>query len=543
MDRIKHPMKSIGGDLGALAHFGVYFAWLVTFYFAIIYTIPVHSLAASTMGIKNFCNTVAYTKLNGDSGFFKDVHTLDDAVLYSESLLKAVLTEESYRAVDPETIGTGTRTEEEHLMLLRVHRLIHSILVVQRRVEPTDCSYDTMKPLYENCHETLDEHELTSGKLVLGGGSQVVPYSKDKGGFAVELPLDRHVTLPEMERLRKEGFWDRATRQFTVAFAFHNSPGHYTGNCQITFNFSPYGLVEPEININFLRLNPYSTETNGWTLLALQGVTLLGVTYLLCYSLIYFFRQPHARWKIAYCLRPWCLMDLLLYYLIIMAIFYWVSYLNSPMRKVFSFTADSYQNLDAMAAIYNEVTLLQSLALLVAVVRMIEFFEKFKRLKFIVDVLARSSENVAWFMVIFITLFVGFALSGHALFGVYEPAFGSAQAGMCTLVIWFVALGGGHENLFNYPGGDVFLLLFLATMMILVFNFFVTFIMGAYDSVVNEDKGEDEDGMVEPPAKPLNYLIADWICDKLGVSEYHDDPYNYDYEFNKIRRVDEEPGA
>merc|ERR1719428_2670499 len=109
---------------------------------------------------------------------------------------------------------------------------------------------------------------------------------------------------------------------------------------------------------------------------------------------------------------------------------------------------------------------------------MIEFFEKFKRLKFIVDVLARSSENVAWFMVIFITLFVGFALSGHALVG-------------------------GHENLFNYPGGDVFLLLFLATMMILVFNFFVTFIMGAYDSVVNEDKGEDEDGMVEPPAKPL----------------------------------------
>jgi hypothetical protein len=530
MDRIKQPMAAVGGELGALIHFGLYFAWVVIFYLAIIHTIPVHSLYASTQGLTHFCNTVVYPRLNGDMGTLANVNTLDDAVLWTESMMKAVLTEESYRAVDKEDIGKETRTDDEHLMLLRVHRLINSIIVVQRRVQETDCSYDAMKPLYHHCHETLDDHEVTSGRLILDNGDRVVPYNADKGGFAVEMPLDKEVALPEIEKLRTDGFWDRATRQFTVAFAFHNSPGHYTGNCEVKFNMSPYGLIEHEIDISFLRMKPYSEETDGWLLLTLQGVALAGVLYLLSMNVIYFSRQPHSRWKLAFCLRPWSLMDIMMYYLLIMSIWNWVSYLNSPLRESFSFTARHYQNLGAMAATYNQVCLLQSMALLVAVVRMIEFFERFKRLKFIVDVLSRSSENVAWFMIIFVTLFVGFALSGHVLFGIQDPNFGSAEASGRTLAIWFVALGGGHENLFNMAGGDVFLLLFMATMMILVFNFFVTFIMGAYDQVVNEDSEED----VEPPGKPFNYLVADWICDRLGVSPYEDDPYSYDYTFNKI---------
>jgi hypothetical protein len=185
------------------------------------------------------------------------------------------------------------------------------------------------------------------------------------------------------------------------------------------------------------------------------------------------------------------------------------------------------------------------MALLVAVIRMIEFFQRFKRLKFIVDVLAKSSESVAWFSVIFLTLFVGFALCGHVMFGIEQPAiFGSVWSGMCTLGLWSVALGGGHEDLFNLQGGDIYIGLFLLIMMILIFNFFITIIMGAYDDVQgDEEKKYDEDGneVLGDIHKPVNYIIADWICDRFCISSFHDDPYSYDASFMKIRdEADEE---
>merc|ERR1719316_1477111 len=111
-------------------------------------------------------------------------------------------------------------------------------------------------------------------------------------------------------------------------------------------------------------------------------------------NVLYLSRQSHIRWRLAFFFRPWSLLDVLMYLLLALSMYKWYVYLNNPIRESFSFTATHYQDLDTMAGIYREVTVLQSLALLVAVVRMIEFFERFQRLKFIVDVIAKSSQNV-----------------------------------------------------------------------------------------------------------------------------------------------------
>lgn len=285
MEQIANPFKPIGGERGAMFHFLIYFAWIIIFYNAITFMVPVESLATSVSGIRQFTNTVSYTRLNGESATIEDVSTLDDAVLWGEGMLKALLTGESYRAVTEEDQGKHTRTPDEHLMLLRVHRLLNTIVVSQRRVYPSDCSYDKMKPIYEDCYEELDGHEIKSGKMVLidndeGGIKRVVPYDASQGGFAVQLPLDKRTSVSEYNALREEGFWDRATREFRLGFAFHNSPGHYTGNAQILFTLSPYGEVVPEVTIRFLRMKPYSEETNGIMLAILQIATLTGVVYL-----------------------------------------------------------------------------------------------------------------------------------------------------------------------------------------------------------------------------------------------------------------------
>ena len=57
-------------------------------------------------------------------------------------------------------------------------------------------------------------------------------------------------------------------------------------------------------------------------------------------------------------------------------------------------------------------------------------------------------------------------------------------------------------------------------MMVLLLNFVVTIVMGAYDEVMNEDM--DQRALSK---KPLNHVVADFICDRLGVPKYENDPY------------------
>jgi len=518
------PKDSLEVDKGQLLHLFFYFAFLIVMYYMILATIPVHSLASSNQGIMALTSNVAFTRLNKERATIADVSTLDDAVMWTEAMISAALTEESYRGLDIHA-HKSTRLPDEHLMVLRVHRLINTILISQRRVAPSDCSYEGMKPIYEDCYEHLEDHEITKGHLLLNDGVTEISYRPGDngatGGFAVDLPLDKQVAIQEFQDLRREGFWDRATWEFTMAFAFHNSPGHYTGYCQVVFSMSPYGLVNHDVKVQFLRLRPYSEETDGMWLLGLQITVITGMLVLMVVTIRDLVRQPHIRWCVAHCLRAWFVMDLIMYVFVGMSIYYWISYLNDPMKKKFSFAATKYQDLNSMAAQFETVMLLQSLALMVAVIRLIEFFGKFKRLQFIVTVLERSSESVAWFCVIFITLFIGFALVGHVLFGVQETNFATVESGVQTLGLWFVALGGGQENLFNYTGGDIFLILFILMMMVLLLNFIVTIVMGAYDEVMNED--EDQRAVAK---KPLNHAVADMICDKLGIAPYANDPYN-----------------
>merc|ERR1719428_1180203 len=286
--------KSTSGRVGLLIG---NFLFIVLFYNIITHTIPITDLAATTRGVNAFVsNMVTYQKADGSEGNLGNVATLDDVVNYSESLVKALLTTQGYR---------GERQEDEQLMLLRVHRLLNTIVFTQRRVDDSDCSYQKMKPLYEKCYEGLDSgYELTSGKQVLKNGVEI-PYDKNMGGFGVPLKLERETALEEVAELREGMFWDRATREFAVMFAFHNSPGHYTGSISVLFELSPYGQVSNSVDAQFLRMRPYSPEVGGLFFFWLQLAGLFIFAIMVGWYVYGIVVQPHTRWRVAKIINPW----------------------------------------------------------------------------------------------------------------------------------------------------------------------------------------------------------------------------------------------
>lgn len=503
----------------------MHFGFICLLYYIITSTIPVGDLSQSHQGLSQYLyNTVSYSHLNGESGDLETVSTLDDAVFYSETLVGLLLSEAgTYR---------GKRLADEQLMYLRVHRLINSIVLVQRRVQKTDCSYPAMKPLYEDCYEGLDEHEQTSGTYTLTNGIEV-EYSDKLQGFAVELPLNRSEALDMIDELKNGYFWDRATREAAVLFAFHNSPGHYTAQVKANFYASPFGLVEHQVQAQFMRLRPYSEKVNGPFFLWLQGMGIF--LYLLLFAALVarVVAQPHIRWRVATCCDPWAMLEIASHALLWYSAYLWVAYIMDPARTSVDFTSPHFQNILHLGAHFQSYIFSCTAALLLWTVRLIQFFSTFKDkdTRMTSRVVEAILANMPYFCLILALVFTGFVFASHILFGPFLARFDSHWDAFGTLLLWFVALSGGQREMFDLGGGPFFLFFWILISMILLFNMFIALVMEAYAQVQEETEKElammngqaVEDAEVRP--KPLGHRIGDAICDRLGVPTYRLDPY------------------
>mmetsp|Transcript_45404 Transcript_45404/g.83009 ORF Transcript_45404/g.83009 Transcript_45404/m.83009 type:complete len:582 (-) Transcript_45404:107-1852(-) len=484
--------------------------YILLLFSVIVATLPVQDLATSVEGVRRFVkNSVTFTKLDGSEGTLESVASLDDAFLYSEALTKELMvsTQEDY---------AGDRPAVERFRLLRVHKLINAMVWSQRRVRPTDCAYPDFRSIYGLCYEGLAANELTSDHMTLSNGMEI-KYSSEIGGFGVEIPYDTAQAKSILHKLRHGRFLDVATREFSVIFTFHNSPGHFTGVSAVTFSISEFGEVRPDVTTEFLRLMPYSEETNGYLLLCLQIAAMIALILRL-YTFVHgICVQPHTRWMIAKVLSPWALLEIANFLVILRILFLWFTYLTDPARRSFDIAAGHYQRILHLAEGFTNMVFWMAFAMLLSTVRMLEYLTALgmERPTRVTHLLEAVIHSLASFALVFIFVFAGFTISFHVLLGAHNELFRSVADSARTLFLWFAALGEGQREVMDEPGGDLFMVLFIIFCMVILFNMFIAVVMAAHDEVMEGDHTH----------RPPNFEIADWICDKLGIPEYEEDPF------------------
>jgi hypothetical protein len=352
-------------------------------------------------------------------------------------------------------------------------------------------------------------------------------------GYAVELPLNRTEALDMIDELKKGYFWDRATREVAVLFAFHNSPGHFTGQVKANFYTSPYGLVQHKVLAQFLRLRPYSEKVDGPFFLWLQVMGTILYLMLFAIFIARVWSQPHIRWKVASCCDPWAMLEIVSHALLWYSAYLWIAYLMDPARTSVDFSSPHYQNIMHLGIHFQTYIFCCTAALLLWTVRLIQFFSTFKtkEARMTSRVIEAILENMPYFALILVLVFVGFVCASHILFGPFLERFDSHWDAFGTLLLWFVALSGGQREMFDLGGGPFFLIFWIVIAMILLFNMFIALVMEAHAKVQEETEKElammngeaVEDSHVRP--KPLGHKIGDAICDRLGIPTYRLDPY------------------
>lgn len=481
--------------------------FLMLLFATISSTIRVQDLSETVTGVRHFLqDEVAFQLPDGSKGELDKVVTSDDAVNYAESLVEALLSPRSYE---------GSQPGDEHLMFLRVHRLVTSIVVAQQRVQATDCSSRAMRPIYRHCYEGVEYQEVTGGSYLLRNGLEV-PYEAELGGYAVELPLNQERASEGFRELREGRFVDRATRRLSILFALENSPGHYMGNVQLDFVISPFGLVEPSVEQQYLRLQPYSVEVQGAQFLTLQISLLVLWLALLAARCVTIASQPHARWAVAKMLHPMSLLEMLCHLLLLVSLGLWLCYMRDPGRQRVDLHSHSFQDVGALSASFAHVVFLQTAALLLWSLRLTGFAAagslKSDRAARFLDALLQSAGRVAFAAALVIASFAFVAL---VFFGPKSSHFDSEWDSLGNLVVCFFTLSGGQGELAQLPGGVLFGAFFFLVAMAVLFHLLVAV-------------GHDAQTALSESAefrKPLHHELADALCDLCGVEPFEDDPY------------------
>lgn len=463
---------------------------------------PIQPTFETFSGIDHYINNmVSYVRADGTEGRLNDVTTLDDVVKYSEALTKSLLTQSFYYDYrfdreDNETVPEATPNND--LMLLRVHRLINSILLVQRRVAPTDCAMEAMKAMYSVCYGELETSEIKNGTFTLHPKKQdsdplSVPFSKRYEGFAVQLPLDYAKASHGFNKLKEQRFWDRATREFVYAFTIHNAPGSFTGSVQIVFTMSPFGNVVADESAHFLRLDPYNEaihHTDGLPFSTRQMQMIVIIWF--CLTCVWYLwnvcNQPHFRWVVAKIFNFWSLLEIASYCMMWYAIGTWNHYMSDPHRINFDFASDDYQDVFTLAHEFGEIMYVFGFLIILWGLRTVEFFGAFPHLAHTSRIFERVVIDLGNSFILFAVVFMGFSLAAHLLFGSWREQFSSPETSTKNLVLWFVALGNGLEELYAFRGGFLFVAVFIAVLMVLLFNMFIAIVMGAHDRVAAEEE-------------------------------------------------------
>jgi len=480
--------------------------WILMLFSLILSTIPVTDVSVSTQGVVQFVNNVYYKSLAGHDEKLADVDTVDDMVAFQRALVGSLFPTHQY--------GEEPRGRLQ-LYLLRVDRLMNSVVLSQRRVKPTNCAYSNVEELYPTCYEDIrPDTEVTKGY-------HDYEYDPMIGGFYHTLPLNRTTALGEFDGLVEKRFWDEATRESTMRFAFMNAPGHFSGYCTLTFDISPYGKVSHGVDVQFLRLQPYSSKVGGETLVYIQVAALAFVAAMVAEIVSGFIFQPHVRYRLAYVLRPWMLVDLAIFGLMWYGVSAWMTFISGPERDAFNPEHPQFKLIAALSAEFQNVMLYMSLVLLISVLRTLEYIVLVEELCPTYVSIAGALVQIAWFMILFVIIVGGFILSGHVMFGTQLPMFQDIKGTTQNMMLWLLSLGGGHEDLFAQAGGFFFLALFLMICMVLLFNIVLAIVFMAFDS------RDDMDDHQTKSARPYNHVIADWLCDAHGVTSYKQDYFQF----------------
>ncbi|KAL3671381.1 hypothetical protein V7S43_003307 [Phytophthora oleae] len=412
---------------------------------------------------------------------------------------------------------------------IRNSRPIGSIQMRTGRVKGTLCSQtsndfimfsdEICYPEYSTSHEMKDPYGNNSGVLAAqyqwtsGLGKLIrsetfkpglVSHEMDygHGGYAVYLPRDNYTAATALVTQLQSDFIRDGTRYMVSTFAFYNAHSNIFSHVQGLFEMSNTDYMEVTGRIKSFRILASYKETGDFLDANALIIVLLIATVLLVYREISDLRNYGLR---KYVQSLWNILDMLQLVLLIVFLSHWVIFIvkseniRDDLYRVGDLDCsvpaeeqdtarDCYVDVEPLAWLSRSVTNYAAALGLVSVAIVFKYLRLNSRLNLLWRTLRFAAKDLLAFVIIFFTIFFGFAVMGFLTFGTAVQQYHSLSV---SLTSCFQMLLGAfdYEEIYvaNPTMAGIFFFSFMISIYLICVNMFIA-IMSEYYSLAQTEK-------------------------------------------------------
>ena len=308
---------------------------------------------------------------------------------------------------------------------------------------------------------------------------------------------------------------DVKTERVTAQIVVYNAELGYFGNVMVFFEFTEGGKVQVTHSIDTIKVELYESDADMFRL-GMEVVLYLGVVWSVYEELMDFFETKKTTGTYsAYFASVWNYVDVASIGLHVLTIVMWLIYgLNLAAKFAPEIHYDIYKNLEASAFITNlkvSNQMVEMGSMFLEMKRLVEYLQLYMtlsglnimlilgrilklmdfqpRLGVITHTLALATSDLIHFFVIFAMIFMGYAFTGHVIFGYASSHFADITASVNSLfqnllgdITYFMEDFKTSSGIYFYLAMIYFYSFNIFVFMIL-FNFLLAIICDAFGEV------------------------------------------------------------
>ena len=306
----------------------------------------------------------------------------------------------------------------------------------------------------------------------------------------------------------KQYMWvDEQTRAVVISFSIYNGNFNLYAACEFLFEFTPGGTVLPSYKFRMLKFYLWEGVKDMQTALSSWQVILDMVVYLFVLKnvIIELMSWGQIRWRygtsMPYLTNIWNMMEIINIVPFFISLAVRMAFMAEPEWGLYSVFVGRYQELGNLANLYATTFTLDSISILISVLKYFKYLRLSDATNMLWSTLSRAARDMFFFFSTLLLFLFAFMVIGMQMFGAQMEDFTTFPKSFSVLMQMLLGVVDMYTDLLIAAPvmfiGLGFFFFYIILMFLILINVFLAILNDAYSGVKGEMEERKEQRRIE----------------------------------------------
>eukprot|EP00736_Rhodelphis_marinus_P011420 Rmarinus@m.4971 len=432
--------------------------------------------------------------------------------------------------------GYNSRADDVSGVLLSYNRVLGGLIVYQERRQKTDGCGSEYDELYPECYANANSHEPFYGFI----SNQTYDWMEEYGGgyywgFNLDyLVMDSERQISEWEFVLLDGWLHRSTKVVETFLVTFNPNVDLYLVATNRFEISLGGNIDVYVNVDAMQVSGIPDDGGYVALMVFTSFAMMYLVSTIVRSICSKFNK-FSNWRegLLVLLQDfWIYLDVSVIVMVIMLIYVYIDL--SAARSLVDLPSKALNTPDEVAGFINEISdifrvrdsehflrIAHAILMLVLIARLFHYFEFSARLNFLLRTIKSCRSELAYFLVIFLTILLAYSCAANATWGHVIAEFSTLYSSMnvmCSMLAEFAEVPIDDMRDSTPLFADIFVWSYTFFIVFILFNILISIVLDGY-ARARDDIAKREEARANKLRKKL--ALADAMALMKITSKQH----------------------